>query len=332
MNRRSFFSVSAAVTATIAGLSACSSSSDAGSGASSSASSGGAAGGTISVITVDLANPYWQTEADAAKAAITEAGYTPEVNAHGNDPDKQNQLIDSAITNKVKAIILDPAGADQSVAAVEKALAAGIPCFLVNAEISKQGVAKVQIVSNNAQGATIGAEAWAEAMGGKGEYVELFGAPTDNNAQVRSDGYAGVLSGYPDLKKLGQETANWDRATGKTKMEGLLAAHPNLTGVISGNDEMALGAIQAIEAAGKMAQIKVLGFDGSPDAVQAVKDGKLVATVLQPIVTGTQQAVADAAKFIETGEAPATEKVSIDCVLINKDNADKVTAPFTLSA
>ena len=93
---------------------------------------------------------------------------------------------------------------------------------LINAEISQTGLAKAQIVSNNAQGATLGAEAWAKAMDYKGTYVELFGKPSDNNAQVRSDGYKGVISQYPDLKSVGKEIANWDRQEGQEKMESLV--------------------------------------------------------------------------------------------------------------
>jgi erythritol transport system substrate-binding protein len=163
-------------------------------------------------------------------------------------------------------------------------------------------------------------------MGGKGKYVELFGNPTDNNAKVRSDGYAEVLAQYPDLKQVQKETANWDRAQGKAKMEIMLRAHPDITGVIAGNDEMALGAIQALKDAGKLAQIKVLGFDGNQDATNAVKAGEMVATVLQPIVKGTTLAVQQADKYLKDGKTGATnEKQAIDCVLITKDNAGKLT-------
>lgn len=299
---------------------------------SDSDSADGAAkgGGTIAIITVDPSNPYWKAEVDTAVAEAEKLGYDTTVDAHGNDPDKQNQFIDAAISKKVVAIILDPAGADESIGAVQKATDAGIPVFLVNAEISEQGIAKAQIVSNNAQGATLGAQAWAEAVGGKGEYVELFGNPTDNNAQVRSDGYAGVISQYPDLKLVQTETANWDRAQGKEKMEILLSAHPNIVGVVSGNDEMALGAIQALKDAGKLDQVKVLGFDGNDDAVAAVKAGEMVATVLQPIVTGTTLAVKYADDYIKNGTEPDPEKQAIDCVLITADNADKLSG-FVLS-
>jgi erythritol transport system substrate-binding protein len=312
----------AAVAVAVAvGLSACGGSDSPGT-ASTTSGAGGAAGGTIAIITVDPSNPYWKAEVDTAKAEAAKLGYKTTVDAHSNDADKQNQFIDGAISKKVKAIILDPAGADESVGAVKKATDAGIPVFLVNAEISEQKIAKSQIVSNNAQGATLGAEEWVKAVGEKGEYVELFGNPTDNNAQVRSDGYAEVLAQYPGLKSVQKETANWDRAEGKAKMEVMLRAHPNIVGVISGNDEMALGAIQALKDAGKLSKVKVLGFDGNQDAVDSVKAGEMVATVLQPIVDGTKAAVKQADTFLKTGKTGAsTEKQAIDCVLVTKENA-----------
>ena len=305
-------------------LAACGSS-DADTSAGASGDEGGGGGGTIAVITVDPSNPYWKAEVDTAVAEAEKLGYETTVDAHNNDADRQNQFIDGAISKQVDAIILDPAGADESVGAVQKATDAGIPVFLVNAEISEQGIAKSQIVSNNAQGATIGAEAWVEAVGGEGKYVELFGNPTDNNAQVRSDGYAEVLAQYPDLELVQQETANWDRAEGKAKMEIMLRAHPDIVGVVSGNDEMALGAIQALKDAGKLDQVTVLGFDGNPDAAAAVEAGEMVATVLQPIVDGTTLAVQQADAFLTDGETGAsTEKQAIDCILITEDNVGQL--------
>lgn len=294
--------------------------------ASNAPAGGNAAGGTIAVITVDPSNPYWKAELDTAQEQIKKAGYQVTTAAHKNDPAQQNTIIETAINDKVAGVILDPAGADESVAAVQKLVDAKIPVVLVNAEIAKTGLAKAQIVSNNAQGATLGAEAWAEAMGYKGKYVELLGKPSDNNAQVRSDGYKGVISQYPDLQKAGEEIANWDRQQGQEKMEALLSKNPDINGVIAGNDEMALGAINALKAANKLQQVKVLGFDGNQDAVNAVKSGEMVATVLQPIVEGTTKAVAQLDSVIKGGNTGvADEKQSLDCTLINKDNADKVS-------
>jgi erythritol transport system substrate-binding protein len=168
-------------------------------------------------------------------------------------------------------------------------------------------------------------------MNYKGTYVELLGKPSDNNAQVRSDGYKSVISQYPDLKQVGKEIANWDRQEGQEKMESLLSKNPDVQGVIAGNDEMALGAINALKEKGKLANVKVLGFDGNNDAVAAVKKGEMVASVLQPIVEGTQKAAAQLDSVIKTGETGAAEeKQALDCTLITKENTADVNN-FVLS-
>lgn len=288
--------------------------------------------GLISIIVNDPANPYWFTEGEVAKATAESLGYEANVSAHKGDTNTESTLIDTAITNKSVAIILDPANADGSIGAVKKAVDAGIPVFLVNAEINQEGLAKAQLVSNNAQGAALGAEQWISVMGDKGTYVELFGNPADNNAATRSNGYTTVISQYPDMVQVGKEVADWDRTKGYQKMQSLLQANPDITGVISGNDEMALGAIAALKEAGKLEGVKVGGFDGSPDAVAAVKAGEMAYTVLQPVAVFAAEAVKQADNFIKTGETgAATEKQLFDCLLITAENADKYTAAFTLS-
>ncbi len=296
-------------------------------GAASSAS----AAGLVSIIVNDPSNPYWLTEGNVAAAEAQKLGYTSTVGASKGDTNTESNLIDTAITNKAVAIILDPANASGSVGAVKKAIAANIPVLLVNAEINQEGLAKAQLVSNNAQGAALGAQQWVKDVGSKGNYVELLGAPSDNNAATRSNGYDTVLSQYDDLKKVGSQVANWDRTQGHDKMQSLLQAHPDIIGVISGNDEMALGAIAALKEAGKLSSVKVGGFDGSPDAVAAIKAGELQYTVLQPVATFAAKAVDEADSFLKTGKTgAATEKQLFDCFLVTKGNAAKMTAPFTL--
>jgi erythritol transport system substrate-binding protein len=290
------------------------------------------AAGLVSIIVNDPANPYWLTEGNVAAAQAKKLGYDANVAAHKGDTNTESNLIDTAITNKSVAIILDPANASGSVGAVKKAIAANIPVFLVNAEINQAGLAKAQLVSNNAQGAALGAQEWVKDIGEKGKYVELLGAPSDNNAATRSNGYETVLSQYPDLQKAGSDVANWDRTQGHDKMQNLLQANPDIIGVISGNDEMALGAIAALKEAGKLSGIKVGGFDGSPDAVAAIKAGELQYTVLQPVAVFSAKAVDQADSFLKTGKTGATaEKQLFDCLLITKDNVANYSAPFTLS-
>jgi len=197
------------------------------------------ADGLMTIIVNDPSNPYWLTEGQVAQKTAEKLGYTAKVSAHKGDTNTESQLIDTAITNKSKAIILDPANADGSVGSVKKAIAANIPVFIINAELNQSGLAKAQLVSNNAQGAALGAQQWVQQVGDAGDYVELKGPPSDNNAATRANGFETVLSQYPDLKKTGSEVANWDRTQGYNKMQSLLQANPNVKGVISGNDEMA---------------------------------------------------------------------------------------------
>ncbi len=290
-----------------------------------------AAGGAMSIIVNDPSNPYWLTEGKVAAAEATKLGYKASVSASKGDTNTESNLIDTAITNRSVAIILDPANASGSVGAVKKAIAANIPVFLVNAEINQEGLAKAQLVSNNAQGAALGAQRWVKAIGQKGNYAELLGSPSDNNAATRSNGYETVLSQYPGLVKVGAQVANWDRTQGHDKMQNLLQAHPDIIGVISGNDEMALGAIAALKEAGKLSSIKVGGFDGSPDAVAAIKSGELQYTVLQPVSIFSAKAVDEADAFLKTGKTgAATEKQLFNCVLITKANTARYVSAFTL--
>jgi erythritol transport system substrate-binding protein len=291
------------------------------------------ADGLISIIVNDPSNPYWLTEGNVAKETAEELGYDATVSAHKGDTNTESNLVDTAITNQAKAIILDPANADGSIGAVKKAVAAGIPVFIVNAEINQTGLAKAQLVSNNAQGAALGAMAWVDAMGDKGSYVELFGAPSDNNAQTRSNGYKTVLSQYPDLVKKAQEVANWDRTQGYSKMQSMLQANPNIKGVISGNDEMALGAIAALKEAGKLKGKVIGGFDGSPDAIAAVKAGEMTYTVLQPVAIFAKDAVKQADYFIKNGKLKVPEEKQLfDCILIDSSILDvySFSGPFQL--
>lgn len=288
--------------------------------------------GLISIIVNDPANPYWFTEGEVAKATAEELGYEATVSAHTGDTNTESALVDAAITNGARAIILDPANADGSVGVVRKATDAGIPVFLVNAEINEAGIAIAQLVSNNAQGAALGAVQWQSLVGDTAKYVEFFGNPSDNNATTRSNGYNTVLSQYPGLEKVAQETANWDRTEGFQKMQSIMQAQPEIDAVISGNDEMALGAIAALKEAGRLDGVVVGGFDGSPDAVDSVRAGELSYTVLQPVAVFSREAVIQADHYINNGSALVTaEKQLFDCLLITPENVANYTAPFTLS-
>jgi erythritol transport system substrate-binding protein len=279
----------------------------------------------IAIIIPSPENPFFKAEGDAASAKAEALGYETLVLVHDDDPVKQGQLFETAIGRKAAAIICDNAGADATIAVVQKAKDAGIPTFLIDREINATGVAVAQLVSNNYQGATIGAEEFVKLMGEKGEYVELIGKETDTNAGVRSRGYNDVIGQYPDLKKVASQSANWSQPEAFQKMQTIIQQHPTIKGVISGNDTMALGAYAALKAAGK-GEVIVVGLDGSPDVAQSIKAGEIKATVLQPVVQLSNSAVEQADAYLKSGKASKPEKQSIDCVLVNSANVAKYTS------
>jgi erythritol transport system substrate-binding protein len=274
----------------------------------------------IVVITPSHDNPFFGAMADIAVAKAEELGYATLSLVHDDDVNKQDELFDTAIAQGAAAIILDNAGADATIAAVQKAADAGIPSFLVDREITQDGVAVAQIVSNNYQGATLAAEYFVELMGEEGQYVELTGKESDTNAAVRSQGFHDVIDEFPDLEMVAQQTANWSQTEGFDVMETILQANPDIKGVIAGNDTMALGAQAALLAAGRD-DVFVVGFDGSDDAIQSIVAGELDATALQPVAEMATQAVMQADAYITNGSTDLPEKQSIDMVLLTPENA-----------
>lgn len=277
----------------------------------------------MAIITPSHDNPFFKSEAEGAKARAEALGYETIVLVHDDDANKQNELVDTAIARGAKAIILDNAGSDASVAAVQKAKDAKIPSFLIDREINATGIAVSQIVSNNYQGATLGAEFFVEQMGEKGTYVELVGREADINAGIRSKGYHDVIDQYPDMKMVSRQSANWSQTEAFAKMQSILQANPDIKGVISGNDTMAMGAWAALKAASRT-DVILVGFDGSNDVRDSILEGGIKGTVLQPAYRQAEIAVEQADKFIKTGSTGEEEKQLMDCVLITADNANNL--------
>lgn len=281
------------------------------------------ADGLIAIITPSHDNPFFKAEAVGAEARAKELGYETLILVHDDDPNKQSELFDTAIARGAKAIILDNAGADATVAAVRRAKDAGIPSFLIDREIKESGIAVSQIVSNNYQGAQLGAEEFVRLMGEEGKYAELLGREADTNAGIRSSGYHDIIDQYPDLEMVAQQSANWSQTEAYERMETILQANPEIKGVISGNDTMAMGAWAALEAAGRT-DVIVVGFDGSNDVRDSIKAGGIKATVLQPAFRQAQLAVEQADQFLKTGETGQEEKQLMDCILITSENAGQL--------
>ena len=204
--------------------------------------------------------------------------------------------------------------------AVRRATRAGIAVFLIDREIDATGIAKAQIISDNDQGARLVAAEFALAMNGNGEYAELLGKESDTNAQIRTKGFHAVLDQYPGLKLVSAQSANWSQAEAFQKTETMLQAHGNIAGIIAGNDTMALGAAAALKSAGK-SNVQVTGFDGSPDAIDAIERGELRATALQPAVLISRLAVDEADRYLKTGSTGQPELQIIPCELVTKSNA-----------
>jgi erythritol transport system substrate-binding protein len=267
-------------------------------------------------------NPFFKVEGEAAAARALALGYRVRVDAHQDDAYRQDNLVDAAIASNAAAIILDNAGADSSIAAVRRATRAGIPCFLIDREIEADGIAKAQIIADNNQGAQIVAAEFARAMGPVGgKYAELLGRESDTNAQVRTRGFHVVLDPQSSLVRVSAQSANWSQSEAFQKTETILQAHGEIGGIIAGNDTMALGAMAAVKSSGKKG-IVITGFDGSPDAIAAIRSGGLKATTLQPAVLIARLAVDEANQFLKTGATGKPERQVVPCDLVTQSNAD----------
>jgi erythritol transport system substrate-binding protein len=278
-------------------------------------------GKLMAIIVPSEDNPYFKAEADAAAARALALGYRVRVDAHDDDAYRQDNLVDAAFASNASAIILDNAGSDASIAAVRRATRAGIAVFLIDREIDATGIAKAQIISDNDQGARLVAAAFESAVGPKGDYAELLGRESDTNAQIRTGGFHAVLDKYPDLKLVAAQSANWSQEEAFQKTETMLEAHGEIAGIIAGNDTMALGAAAAVKSAG-LVHIAITGFDGSPDAIDAIRSGELQATALQPAVLISRLAVDEADRYLKTGSTGKPERQIIPCDLVTKTNAN----------
>ncbi|MHB1023995.1 MAG: substrate-binding domain-containing protein [Acidobacteriaceae bacterium] len=273
----------------------------------------------IFIIVPSHDNPFFKAEADAAARRARELGYRVRSEVHNDDAYQQDNLIDAAIASNASVLILDNAGPEASVAAVRRASKAGIAVFLIDRDIAVQGIAKAQIISDNNQGAQLVASEFVQALGGKGEYAELLGIESDTNAQIRTRGFHAVLDKYPGLKLASAQSANWSQSEAFEKTEIILQAHSSIAGIIAGNDTMALGAAAAVKSAG-LKHIVITGFDGSPDALAAIRSGELLATSLQPAVSISQLAVNEADQFLRTGTTGRPERQIIPCDLVTRAN------------
>lgn len=198
----------------------------------------------------------------------------------GGDAAKQLQQVETFISQKVDAIIMQPQEQEACSPAIDKAKAAGIPIINCNSLTITEPDAYVG--SNDSESAEIAMTYIAKQLGGKGNVLMMHGHPGQTAEVKRTEGAMDILAQNPDMTLLDEQTADWDRAEAMTLMENWIQAYGDqINAVFCQNDEMALGALNALVQAGKKDNVLVVGVDAIDDALQSVKDGKMDATVYQ---------------------------------------------------
>ena len=238
-----------------------------------------AASQTLGVVISTLNNPFFVTLKDGAEEKAKELGVELVIYDAQDDSAKMTSSMEDLIQKKVGGILVNPTDADAVVPSILKANAAGIPVFTIDRGATS-GEVVTHIASDNVAGGKMAGEFLAEKIGGKGKVVELVGIPGTSAARDRGKGFHEAMEGYPGIKIVASQAADFNRDRGLAVFENILQAQPEIDGVFAHNDEMVLGAIAAAEAAGRKG-IVFVGFDAVGDAVKAVKDGRLAATVAQ---------------------------------------------------
>jgi ribose transport system substrate-binding protein len=268
---------------------------------------------TLGIVISTLNNPFFVTLRDGAQAAADAAGAKLIVVDAQDDSAKMTAGIEDLINKKVSALLINPTDSDAVVPSIQKANEAGIPVFTVDRG-ANGGTVVSHIASDNVAGGMMAAEFLCNAIGGKGNVVELQGIAGSSAARDRGQGFNDYMAAScKDAVIVAQQTANFNRDEGLSVFENILQAQPEIAAVFAHNDEMILGAVQAAEAA-KREGIVFVGFDAVDDAVAAVKDGKLAATVAQQPDLMGKSAVETALKSIKGETVEASIPVALSLV------------------
>jgi ribose transport system substrate-binding protein len=241
------------------------------------------------------------------------------------DVERQMQIIENLIQSKVAALAITPAGSREVVPAVGKANAAGIPTIIVDTRLDPKasadaGVKTVSFIgSDNVLGGKLMGEYLVKASGGAAKVAVLEGIPGHETGDSRVKGFRGAVAAAPGITIVASQPANWERDQGFTVFQNMLQAHAEIDTVFACNDMMALGAIEAIAAAGRTGKIRVLGFDAVQDARKAILEGKMEASVAQFPDEMGRVAIESAVKAIR-GETVAPDQ-GVRISLVTKENA-----------
>jgi len=278
------------------------------------------ANGTIGLSVSTQNNPFFVTLVDGAKAQAAKLGVEISVADAGDDVTKQTSDIEDLVSKGISVLIVNPVDSDAVTGAVEAAKAKGVKVISVDRAVNGVDI-ECQIASDNVLGAELATQFIVDTLGEGVKVAELEGIPGASAAIDRSQGFHNIADAK--LEVVAKQTANFDRTQGMSVMENMLQANGDIKAVFAANDEMALGAVEAISGAGK--QIMVVGFDATDDAIEAIKAGRMAGTIAQqPALIGST-AVDNAVKLIN-GEEIA-KSIPVEVTLVTKDNADSFGAP-----
>lgn len=273
----------------------------------------------MAVVVSTLNNPWFVVLAEAARDRAKELGYEATIFDSQNDPAKEAGHFDNLLASGFQAVLFNPTDADGSVANVRRAKKASVPVFCMDREVNATDAAVSQVISDNFAGAVALARHFVKAVGKSGKYVELLGLVGDNNTWNRSKGFHSVVDRFPELKMVAQQSADFDRAKALDVLESLLQANPDIDAVFAGNDAMAMGAYQALVAAGKADRVKVFGFDGASDVVKLIAEGKIAATGMQFPKVMAKTAAESADSYLK-GKRDFAQKTPVAVELVTRDN------------
>jgi ribose transport system substrate-binding protein len=276
----------------------------------------------MAVVISTLNNPWFVELGESAAVRARELGYIAHVFDSQNNSAKEAEHFDNIIAMGYDAILFNPTDADGSVLNVRRAKEVGIPTFCMDREINSRDAAVTQLLSDNFTGCVKLGQYFVRQMNKKGNYVEILGLVGDNNTWNRSAGFHSVVDEFPDLKMVAQQSADFDRNKAMDVMETIMQAHPDIDAVFCGNDAMAMGAYQAILAAGKANRIKVFGFDGADDAIRSIAQGRISATVMQFPVLMARTSAELADRYIN-GERDFSSKTPVEVILVTPENVEQ---------
>ncbi len=240
--------------------------------------------GTVEAYDIGLAistldNPFFVDLADGAEETAEELGVDLTVVDAGDDAATQMSSVEDLVIQDMDLIAINPVDGDAIVPAIEEADMMNIPVFSVDRGAETEVTA--HIASDNVEGGRMAADYMAEALDNEGNVIELEGIPGTSAARERGEGFNEVMDEVEDIEIIARQPADFSRSEGMSVMEDLLEAYEDIDAVFAHNDEMALGAIEAIDAADLTDEIMVVGFDAIDDALTAIEDGTLEATIAQ---------------------------------------------------